>query len=474
MTKSLSPSGVFLCLTKAKPADTAKWIYLGTSKELVGAEVFAILWAANLPDKRGEEGQTYTIFSDSQAAAARIQHDRCGPDQSLARAVTDTVQAPHRRGNRVTVRWTPAHAGVEGNEHADFTAKRAAEGREDMAELSPITWGRPVCPTSRERPPRPGPRLPGSGSGTTSGASAGTAPLPEGAMHGPRQGQEGVDRSTLLVHAATGEYLTRIDQAQSSDCLWCGSGERQTRHRLFIRCRRWTPEIRRLGQRAEDCEWKSPRAPSVRLLFRDERAIPMRTRGLGRCQARPSCGWTRIVWRRLSCGQEPGRRAAMSRRALRARNVGQAHLRMCVYLFYLLSRCIRPEGPWQRFAAALSDSSCFSPPLHNLILAGCCGPEEAFHSEELQGAEGARAYTNFLPLLLHLLLSLPPLPSSSSSSLCYCPRVAAGGEPGWPWTTARRPHWGPHGGDPAREAAPEAGPGSPAPRPARPQSPKSH
>ena len=161
----------------------------------------------------------------------------------------------------------------------------------------------------------------------------------------------------------------------------------------------------------------------------------------------------------------------MSRRALRARNVGQAHLRMCVYLFYLLSRCIRPEGPWQRFAAALSDSSCFSPPLHNLILAGCCGPEEAFHSEELQGAEGARAYTNFLPLLLHLLLSLPPLPSSSSSSLCYCPRVAAGGEPGWPWTTARRPHWGPRGGDPAREAAPEAGPGSPAPRPARPNPP---
>ena len=39
------------------------------------------------------------------------------------------------------------------------------------------------------------------------------------------------------------------------------------------------------------------------------------------------------------------------------------------------------------------------PPTHLqlifLHLAGCCGPEEAFHSDELQGAEGPRACTNF-------------------------------------------------------------------------------
>ena len=40
----------------------------------------------------------------------------------------------HERGSKVTIWWTPAHAGAEGNEHADATAKRAAEGSEGRAE----------------------------------------------------------------------------------------------------------------------------------------------------------------------------------------------------------------------------------------------------------------------------------------------------------------------------------------------------
>ena len=79
----------------------------------------------------------------------------------------------------------------------------------------------------------------------------------------------------LSGHAATAPHLLRIGQAPNDRCWWCSSGERQTRHRLFIRRRRWTPEVRRLWQRVEeDCEWESPRAPSARLLFRDARATP--------------------------------------------------------------------------------------------------------------------------------------------------------------------------------------------------------
>lgn len=38
------------------------------------------------------------------------------------------------RGNALSVRWTPAHEVVEGNERADETTKSAAEGREERAE----------------------------------------------------------------------------------------------------------------------------------------------------------------------------------------------------------------------------------------------------------------------------------------------------------------------------------------------------
>ena len=38
------------------------------------------------------------------------------------------------RGNDISLRWTPAHQGVDGNEQADAWAKRAAERREGRAD----------------------------------------------------------------------------------------------------------------------------------------------------------------------------------------------------------------------------------------------------------------------------------------------------------------------------------------------------
>ena len=53
---------------------------------------------------------------------------------------------------------------------------------------------------------------------------------------------------------------------------WCGSGARQTRHHLFMVCRRWTPEIRELWQKVRlETGWGG--APSIRRLFGDERAV---------------------------------------------------------------------------------------------------------------------------------------------------------------------------------------------------------
>ena len=73
------------------------------------------------------------------------------------------------------------------------------------------------------------------------------------------------------------------------------------------------------------------------------------------------------------------------------------------------------------------------------ILADCCGFEEAFHSEELQGAEkhelervhvqlpSSSQVSPHAPIHPDPILPLPPLPHA-------IPGVAAGGEPGWSWT----------------------------------------
>ena len=96
--------------------------------------MYAIHRAVDLLNQRGEREQRYTIFSDSQAAIFRVQHEECGPAQALARL---TIEASHQlwaRGNEVTIRWTPSHQKVAGNERADASAKAAAVGDRATAE----------------------------------------------------------------------------------------------------------------------------------------------------------------------------------------------------------------------------------------------------------------------------------------------------------------------------------------------------
>ena len=42
-----------------------------------------------------------------------MQHNRCGPAQGLAKAVTATADDLCSRGNALTIRWTPSHEGVK-------------------------------------------------------------------------------------------------------------------------------------------------------------------------------------------------------------------------------------------------------------------------------------------------------------------------------------------------------------------------
>ena len=57
---------------------------------------------------------------------------------------------------------------------------------------------------------------------------------------------------------------------ESSECRWCGSGRRESRHHLFTERQALLPQIRRLwGQVGKDCGWKRPRAPAVRNLWKE-------------------------------------------------------------------------------------------------------------------------------------------------------------------------------------------------------------
>ena len=75
----------------------------------------------------------------------------------------------------------------------------------------------------------------------------------------------------LSAHAMIGyllhERMTGPLRRESSERRWCGSGNRESRHHLFVECQAWPPEIQRLWRRvAKDCGWRHPKAPAVRKL----------------------------------------------------------------------------------------------------------------------------------------------------------------------------------------------------------------
>ena len=63
---------------------------------------------------RDEEGQDYTILSDSTAALERAASDEMGPGQRSAVAIVEVHSRLGGRGNTTTLGWVLGHLGVDG------------------------------------------------------------------------------------------------------------------------------------------------------------------------------------------------------------------------------------------------------------------------------------------------------------------------------------------------------------------------
>ena len=108
---------------------------LGKNKEVFDAEVFAVWQALRALEQRSRHGREYTIFVDSASAITRVRGDARGPGQRIGVAAIEVETRLAAAGNRVTIRWVPAHAGAEVNEVADQYARDAATGRAPRERL---------------------------------------------------------------------------------------------------------------------------------------------------------------------------------------------------------------------------------------------------------------------------------------------------------------------------------------------------
>ena len=59
---------------------------------------------------------------------------QCGFGQAQTKPIIELEELPNRRGCSATIRWSPAHKGVKGNEVADPYTKWATETHQDLVD----------------------------------------------------------------------------------------------------------------------------------------------------------------------------------------------------------------------------------------------------------------------------------------------------------------------------------------------------
>lgn len=184
----------------------------------------------------------------------RVLNDAPGPGQEVTLAIIDLANSLVRQGNTITIGLTPAHRGIERNEHAD---QRAAE-----ACFFPPPWGSTrrysLAFLRRRTTERAAQQW--RQDIETKNAGRRTFRLPTAASRPairPRLCRAHRDLATRLFqrlssHALTAPFLKeRWGWTETDKCWWCGRG-RQSREHLFKECPTWKKEIRELWNKVGD------------------------------------------------------------------------------------------------------------------------------------------------------------------------------------------------------------------------------
>ena len=86
---------------------------LGARSSFFDAELQALVRALEICALDAERGAAFRIFTDSQAAIGRLQNDRPGPGQTLARrGIRIAKLGIYDKGAEVRVIWILGHRGI--------------------------------------------------------------------------------------------------------------------------------------------------------------------------------------------------------------------------------------------------------------------------------------------------------------------------------------------------------------------------
>jgi len=106
---------------------------VGRQCEVFDAELSAMYLALTRINKEAQHNtnrrtRQIWLFSDSQAAIQRLQHNRPGPGHQTASAIHQLINNLYKDfRTHIHIKWVPGHTEVEGNETADKLAKTGTQ-----------------------------------------------------------------------------------------------------------------------------------------------------------------------------------------------------------------------------------------------------------------------------------------------------------------------------------------------------------
>ena len=230
-------------------------MFLGKNKEIVDAELWAILEALDIAHKTATvRNIQITIFSDSQKALKAIALPSAYQEYRFLRSLiyqkTEKLQS---NGHHTTFFWVPGHSGILGNEKADLAAKNRAEkgGRlterwsslayirknVDEVRSRAVAW-RHETEIRERKMSRRGYYIPR----TEEGISL--------VLGNPPKKYASRFYQLKVGHGAVGTYLARIGVIEAPDCWRCKEGVQSVEH-LYAKCRKWRKERRKLVRELE-------------------------------------------------------------------------------------------------------------------------------------------------------------------------------------------------------------------------------
>ena len=211
------------------------------------AECGGLARALQVAATRGDSIGAVTIFSDAQAAIARMTTDEPGPGQQYALEARRHIAALRvmEPNAQIEIRWCPSH-GIEGNEMADEWVKLAA----DEPDAHGVEWFSTTVPdgTVRERvfplpqslanvsegsPSRNGqtPRA-GRGKNLPGKYRPGEKQKPDPTVAKARKRLAARFYQLKTGHCLTGQYLAWTTRRPDATCWW-RQYRNQTRGHLF-------------------------------------------------------------------------------------------------------------------------------------------------------------------------------------------------------------------------------------------------